>query len=575
MLLVIKSKVARFWFVYRVDVHKQTSELKMGIHTNRLIKAIKQVDMDFEFYPTHEGILNCIKLDMQSSNLGENCSVLDVGAGDGRVLKHLTNGKKYAIEKSIPLLGSLDKSIFVVGTEFKDQQLLDKSCDVVFSNPPYSEFVYFAERIILEANARYVYLVLPTRWKDNDRITEAVKARSSKATVIGQFDFLDADRQARVDVDVIRVDLCSKSGSYWSKHMNVDPFSLWFKSHFNIFNDEAPKAAYTEPKTSADILREKVKTELVAGVDLVSVLQQLYDKELSSLITTYKKLESVETYLLQELGANIEQLKEALSLKIKSLKDKYWRELFSNLDKVTNRLCSKSRENMMKLLFEHTHVDFSRANAYAIVQWICKNANDYYDVQIIDLVESMIDKANVQLYKSNLNTFGNERWRYLFTSGELDRFALDYRVIVGLGGLSDGYDNIYGLSKRAHTFLGDLCTVASNLGFDTSKSPANNEHDWHEKGAKKFMYYNHSEAKYVVLFEVRAYYNQNLHIKFNQHFIQTINVQFGKLKGWVKSPKEAVDEMGIDAEIAKSSFTANFQIASPSDILQLTHFTEH
>ena len=86
---------------------------------------------------------------------------------------------------------------------------------------------------------------------------------------------------------------------------------------------------------------------------------------------------------------------------------------------------------------------------------------------------------------------------------------------------------------------------------------------------KVFTYYDHTTEKYVTLFECRAYYNGNLHLKLNQAFLAKMNVQFGKLKGWVKSPKEAADEMGVDIEIAQHSFNANFQITSTSDVLCL------
>jgi len=108
--------------------------------TLQLVKALKDNDEDFEWYPTTSQIIDVIKEDIEENNCDTHLSVLDCGSGDGRVLNALTKGKKYAIEKSRPLLNALNKSIFVVGTDFESQTLIDKKVSVVFSNPPYSAY---------------------------------------------------------------------------------------------------------------------------------------------------------------------------------------------------------------------------------------------------------------------------------------------------------------------------------------------------------------------------------------------------------------------------------------------------
>ncbi|NRA79478.1 MAG: hypothetical protein HRU18_14830, partial [Pseudoalteromonas sp.] len=86
----------------------------MGHHTGQLIQTIKQFNQDFEWYPTTDEQLDLIKSDFKvMKGIGERPSLLDVGAGNGKALKFLTEGKRYAIEKSVPLLSSLDKDIFV------------------------------------------------------------------------------------------------------------------------------------------------------------------------------------------------------------------------------------------------------------------------------------------------------------------------------------------------------------------------------------------------------------------------------------------------------------------------------
>ncbi|AXV67669.1 DUF4942 domain-containing protein (plasmid) [Pseudoalteromonas lipolytica] len=549
----------------------------MGHHTGQLIQTIKQFNQDFEWYPTTDEQLDLIKSDFKAiKGIGERPSLLDVGAGNGKALKFLTEGKRYAIEKSVPLLSSLDKDIFVVGTDFKEQTLIDKRTDIVFCNPPYSEFSYFAQRIIEEANAKYIYLILPSRWVNDVAIQQCIKMRDAECEVLGEYDYLNADRKARAVVNVIRISLIDKRYSrYGSDAQKIDPFSLWFKKNFAIF-EESENSSHTDTlknrhNKNAGGFDSRLQNAMVPGVDLVAALQSMYDTDLSSLVQTYKKLEEIDTVVLKELDVSFDGVKEALKLKIGSLKDKYWRELFSNFDKITDRLTASSREKLLKVLFEHTHVDFNKSNAYALVQWMCKNANLYFDDQLVETVEKMVSQSSIVLYKSNEKTFGKEQWRYVYRSPEgLDRFALDYRIVVTReGGRTDDYGSTNGLSRRAEVFLNDLCTIAGNLGFDSTGCERARDFDWNDSAKKVFTYYDHSAEKYVTLFECRAYYNGNLHLKLNQAFLAKMNVQFGKLKGWVKSPKEAAEEMGVDIEIAEMSFDANFKLTSTGDVLAL------
>lgn len=116
------------------------------MYVTAIIQRLKESEQDFEWYPTTPEMLEAIRADMWSVFCPYNakddkltCSVLDVGAGNGSALKALTQGKKYAIEKSKILLSTLDKDIFVVGTDFTQQTLIDKKVDVVLSNPPYCQ----------------------------------------------------------------------------------------------------------------------------------------------------------------------------------------------------------------------------------------------------------------------------------------------------------------------------------------------------------------------------------------------------------------------------------------------------
>lgn len=73
---------------------------------NALVAELKDNQQDFEWYPTTDEIIEAIKNDLENQKLDGKYSVLDCGAGDGRVLNALTEGRKYAIEKSKPLLNA-------------------------------------------------------------------------------------------------------------------------------------------------------------------------------------------------------------------------------------------------------------------------------------------------------------------------------------------------------------------------------------------------------------------------------------------------------------------------------------
>jgi DNA-directed RNA polymerase subunit N (RpoN/RPB10) len=45
--------------------------------------------------------------------------------------------------------------------------------------------------------------------------------------------------------------------------------------------------------------------------------------------------------------------------------------------------------------------------------------------------------------------------------------------------------------------------------------------------------------------------------------MKALNVEAGRLNGWIKSPDEAVEELGIDRECAERAFMSNLKVAMP------------
>lgn len=50
--------------------------------------------------------------------------------------------------------------------------------------------------------------------------------------------------------------------------------------------------------------------------------------------------------------------------------------------------------------------------------------------------------------------------------------------------------------------------------------------------------------------------NGNLHIRLAQEFAQTLNVEVGRLRGWVSSGPEAAEELGMDPATAQRVFNS-------------------
>jgi hypothetical protein len=546
-------------------ITNQTSSDKLP-----LLGFLKQNDQDFEWYPTTPEMLDCVnshvnyRFSDRFSDKHPRVSVLDCGAGDGRSLESIANGgDMYAIEKSDRLIKSMSDDIYIVGTDFHQNTIIDKKVEVLFSNPPYSEYQEWSSKVIREANCTVIYLIIPTRWVDSHLIKEALSVRDAEAKVLGTFDFLNAERQARAVVNVLAIDLTNGRSEHRSdREPKIDPFSVWFDEYFAINAEKSNHNQSTQKEFSKQKLSETVNQELVNGRNLIQVLVELYNNEMHHLVENYQAVGKLDYAILKELGVSVSGLQKGLEQKIIGLKSKFWTEFFNNYKQLTSRLTSASREAMLKKLHANMSIDFSEANALAVTIWAIKNANQYFDKQLIKMFESMVDQANVVLYKSNMRTWGNQEWRYCRSGpgpDDLSHYGLELRVVLqrysaiegGRYGYSFDYKN--GLHKDAHNFLEDLLTIAGNLGFTARSSSLLKQ--W-ESNKKQFF----TSVDGGDIMQVKAFKNGNIHIKFNQLFIRKMNVEFGRLKGWLKNKVQAANELNIPVEEIEAVFNSNHQI---------------
>ena len=534
---------------------------------NQLVAQLRENDGDYEFYPTTDEIIARMVRDLKSLERDDRYgykgvhSALDVGAGHGKVLRALRDQAKisdlYAIEKSPLLCQQLDADIFIVGTEFAEQSLLAKQVDVVFSNPPYSEFQEWAVRIIRESAAPTVYLVIPVRWKDSTVIQDALKFREAKANVLGEFSFEDAeDRAARARVNLIRVDLIGKD----------DAFDRFFDEQF------ADLKAKFAARAKADRVPEAKEGEkdgdprfrsLVVGENYPERLVSLYETELDHIRKNYDLVQQLDVELLKEFDVTPDRVLGCLKARLAGLRNTYWHELFAHMSQVTDRLTSRKRRIMLDKLNANGHVDFTLTNIHAVIIWVLNNANGYLDAQLTETFETMLEKANVRNYVSNARPFVYDRWRY--SEEKPSHVALEYRIVLEhVGGVNRGYSGIE-LNESAGQFIGDLLTVARNLGFicntnDPRVDRNNRRGDWQAGTLQVFDCTVNGRTE--SLLEVRAFLNRNLHIRMNQKFALALNVEYGRLKGWLGSGAEAAEELADPK--AGQYFAKNLQLGQHS-----------
>ena len=319
-------------------------------------------------------------------------------------------------------------------------------------------------------------------------------------------------------------------------------------------------------RTSAAADRRKARdaTRSIVGVNYPDTLVGLYDEELEHIRKNYDLVKALDADLLREFDVSPERIMGCLKARLTGLRNTYWQELFSHMKSVTNPLTSKERRTILETLNRQGHVDFTVSNIHAVLLWVLKNANSCLNAQLLETFDPLVSKANVRNYQSNHCVFFFDRWRYA-QEKPTHIIALEYRLVLAhMGGVRKGYEWERGLAKTAAEFLGDLLTVAHGLGFfgDTADSrlTRSGRKDWESGQLQGFTCTSNGVEE--VLFKVRGFLNGNLHLRIHKDFALALNVEVGRLRGWLKSGQEATDEIG-DQNAAKY-FGRNVQLNSES-----------
>jgi len=488
--------------------------------------------------------------EIKIKKLEEELDILNIDVNqDLQALPYIQN--YYVIEKSKILINTFDKDTILVATDFNQTTLIDKKADIIFCNPPYSEYEIWFEKILKQGVFNIAYLVIPQRWKNNKRLNDYIENKFD-ITTIYTGDFLEADRQARAKIDILKITK--------KENLQHDPFKDWFEEFFEVKVEKKKKSweVYRQEQEEKE-QREKKKeelfdNELALGKSIDQVLVNLYNQDINKLITSHQSLSTIDAELLKELNVDLYSVMEALKLKIKNLKTAYWKDLFNKLEKITDRLTYRTRELLISQFQENTNVDFTIDNIYAVVLWVIKNANQYFENQIVDVFFQLTKSENIKNYKSNQKTWSQENWRY--KDQKHTHYTLDYRLIMSC------YDAGLNYNRFDHTksILSDLIVIANNLGFHgVCKSV------YIQQDGKRRQILHRKNNKFVSLIEYKAYKNGNLHLFLDIEFIKAINIEVSRLLGWIKNKedikREFDDSLDIkDADIDKY-FKSNHFIA--------------
>ena len=569
---------------------------------NTLVKELKENNEDFEWYPTTQDIVDCLVDHIsEKESYGEKeyktpyNSILDIGCGNGSFFKKFDNTKqvkynstlkyaskkliyqRYGIEKSYILYEQLPDEIVLLGSDFNEQTLIDKQVGLIFCNPPYSEYEQWTEKIIMQGNCDAIALVIPERWKNNERIAYALKKRNMKAEILGSFDFENADRKARAKVELLFITFDKKGYAsnlnryYYETEVKTDPFDIWFEETFKINAEKEEKPEYEKTQQKKD--------ELIEKGDTAEMLVKFYNADMEKLYNNYRALEKLDPAIFRELKVDVKGLKESLKSRINGLKHIYWDMLFKKYNRITKRLTSSGRRKVIEKLNNNTAIDFTINNIYQLTMWLIKNSNKMFDEQISEFFLELCNAENIHRYKSNLR-WNEDDWRYIKQGFDgwnrdvvehkkkLKNVMLDYRIVVkAYSNFSfSEYSRRVEMKDDCLDFLEDMYVIAENLGFKVDKLLPISKYDVDYEAWKDFNVYYFVDSKEVLFANVKLYKNGNRHIKFCKEFMQKLNVEMARINGWIHDKSEVIKEMEISEKEINKIWQSNYKILPQSEV---------
>ncbi|EJL6679602.1 DUF4942 domain-containing protein [Vibrio cholerae] len=580
----------------------------MGNSTLAIVKELKSASEDFEFYPTTESQMDLIADDLSKIMIthefsGKELKILDIGAGDGRVLKYFfnffeenhpkTSIKLYAIEKSNVHIKSYRKNdISLLGTDFFSTNLISKNCDFAFTNPPYSSFAPWVSALISQLNFKIMYAIIPERWQSDGAIKEAIDKRQiTSVKIIAESDFVEADRKARAKVHLVRFafnDFEKESADanefnrkfkdrrnyspYFPSigHKSTCPFQLFIENELNLkqtYNATTEQfKSYKEVERIRDMLKGENGTsrELVESRGVLLALLDNYSRDMEKVLTDYKKISEISPQLLMELGVEYKSIRDGVEEKLLGFRNVYWELLFEELDDLTSRLTHKNSVLILNTLKANS-LDFTYENAVYMISYAVEYGNELIEDSLIHVFKNLTAETSIlRHYKSNTHMY-KDRWRYNSESAnQFAKYVLDYRFVV-----SYGYNFSGGtLSKERQHDLNDIFVMLGLLGYASVSMEVHKSSI--EPGKEYSVFGTDPEGKRIVLLKCRFYLNGNVHFKFDQKVMLRLNVTASRLLGWVRFKGDFFDETDMDIEDGVWDISDGMKIQANS-VLAITY----
>jgi hypothetical protein len=355
-------------------------------------------------------------------------------------------------------------------------------------------------------------------------------------------------------VDIVEVSLPAEDEDDYSSDKVKDPFDIWFDQNIDTFDREGGAEGGRS--------RTRGAGEAPAPDDDIADMVEAFNEEYARMEENYRAIFKLDYALLKELGVNKEAVREG----IKEEDGGPEKQILATAVRTARRRRQPAQHGKTKKSFleklngRSTPIAFTSGNAYAVVLWAIKNANKYYDEQLVQLFRDLSTHDGVMNYKSNQRTWQTDGWRYMNDGRENPNthYALDYRIVVkayraielGFDGKSRGQ-----LADNARDIIADAIAVMGNLGFTWDGNLPTHLRRW-ESNVSHTYYGSDDEP----LFEVKAFKNGNLHLRFKPDAIRVLNVEAGRLLGWLRSPADVVAELGYSPEESQSCFKSNHQI---------------
>lgn len=500
------------------------------------LQQIKQANEDFEWYPTTDEIIDALVSDINGYRYCYRSStpVLDIGAGDGRVLLALKDkcgfSELKAVEISRVHSSQYDKNgVTFIGADFWNVNLMTKNASITFCNPPYKEFDKWMVRILTELDCETFYFVVPDRWKDKQEIQDVLEKRKISYSILGEFNFLNAERQARCSVNLIKFKVNDEK----------TPLDHFFEENFKF------------KKAQKEVFEVDLKQEIITSKrNLVEVLCDRFLHENQSLHKNLLEIQNIPSDILLEVGVSFESLKNIIKERLLNLNKKYWSILFNEMDEIKRRLITENRYKFSELLATKQNVDFNEENIYHVVEQILIKSNNLKDSQFIKVYEGFFSTINFEKYKSNNKVFVEDKSEYVRSYmkdfGEV-KMRLGNRIIKEYAGL----DLLFSTSKKprisqsTEVLFNNLSVIAHGLGFNVEDGIEDID------GKNHVKYFLDTDGTRKVLFSAVSFKSKTTHFKFYNDFIHAMNIQYGKLKGWIRDYVDAAREFGVSEDFAQ------------------------